>query len=89
LGHLLGSEVYIYGASGPSYGDYSVTLDPTLASPYMYNGSAYATNNGTERFLLFNMNGLAYAQHEVVVETKGGLLLDMIQVGGTEVGAEG
>jgi hypothetical protein len=39
---------------------------------------------------LYGTDGLAYAEHEVVIETQGGrFLLDLVEVGGLEFGAEG
>lgn len=39
---------------------------------------------------MYGTDGLAYAEHEVVIETKGGrFLLDLVELGGLAFGAEG
>lgn len=86
----IGTSLYVYGGSGPEYGNYTLTIDPSIPTPFIYPGQAYSQQNGTDRYLLYGTDGLAYAEHEVVIETQGGrFLLDLVEVGGLEFGAEG
>jgi hypothetical protein len=84
---LPGSGLWIYGATGPSDNNYTVTIDPTSAQPFT---QSYSTANETEgRTLLFGADNLAYAEHEVLITNEGsGLLLDMFVVQ-LEIAAEG
>ncbi|KAH8089248.1 hypothetical protein HD553DRAFT_160238 [Filobasidium floriforme] len=88
--NFTGTGLYVYGGSGPEYGNYTLTIDPSIPTPFIYPGQAYSQQNGTDRYLLYGTDGLAYAEHEVVIETQGGrFLLDLVEVGGLEFGAEG
>jgi hypothetical protein len=83
---LTGSALYVWGASGPSYGNYSITIDDV----YEYRHTAYAAENATERHLLFGTDQLVYGPHEITVANTGpgNLLLDMFVVG-VELGDAG
>jgi hypothetical protein len=80
LKSLIGSAVYLYGASGPSYGKFEVTLDSKTSSH-----SAYATQNASNPHLLYSAENLPYDKHTLRVRNAGAdgggsdLLFDFIR----------
>jgi hypothetical protein len=55
---FVGTDIYLYGSSGPSSGSYSVTLDGQTALP----SSAYAAENSTLPYLLYSASNLSASE---------------------------
>lgn len=93
--NFTGSTVFIWGASGPTYGSYSVKLDSLEPVSYSSYADAYVQN----RQLLYSAKSLVYGEHTVVVEALGAqegfgttnstqLLIDLFEYT-VELGGEG
>ncbi|KAK7042692.1 hypothetical protein R3P38DRAFT_2891799 [Favolaschia claudopus] len=65
--NFTGPAVYLFGASGPSYGSFEVVLDG--GKPV--TKSAYAAENASFPYLLFADDGLDYAQHSLTIKNLG------------------
>ncbi|KAI3618244.1 hypothetical protein WG66_005685 [Moniliophthora roreri] len=81
--NFTGPAIYIYGHSGPSYGSYSIDIDGISTTK-----SAYAAQNVSTPYLLYEASNLAYAKHTLRLKNLGkqdqdqsgnGLLLDFIR----------
>lgn len=79
---ILGTDIYVYGASGPTYGSFSISVDNQTVT-----GSAYSAQEGVP-YLLYYKNGLASdVQHILNITNLGPVnagegnttLLDYIQ----------
>ncbi|KAK0504460.1 hypothetical protein EDD18DRAFT_1276388 [Armillaria luteobubalina] len=64
--NFTGPAIYIYGASGPSYGSYEVTIDSNTTTL-----SAYSSNNASEPYLLYGSSALEYANHTLTIKNVG------------------
>ncbi|GMK53583.1 hypothetical protein CspeluHIS016_0101690 [Cutaneotrichosporon spelunceum] len=70
--NFTGSSVDVYGATGPTGGNYTVTLDG--------NATTHQTANGTDRTLLYSAR-VADGGHQLSIVNHGsGLLLDLFTV---------
>lgn len=63
--YLIGPTLYLYGAAGPSYGSYDVSIDGTSNV-----STAYASTNATN-YLLYGTSGLTYDNHTLKVTNLG------------------
>lgn len=64
---FVGTDIALYGASGPAFGSYQVELDGQLT-----NATAYASENGTLPHLLYSSSGLNASQsHSLVLRNLG------------------
>lgn len=64
---FVGTDIALYGASGPQFGSYQVELDGQTTT-----SSAYASQNGTLPHLLFGSAGLNATQtHSLVLRNLG------------------
>ncbi|KAG8846602.1 hypothetical protein FRB96_001946 [Tulasnella sp. 330] len=61
-----GPAIYIYGASGPSYGSYAITIDGA-ESTY----SAYSATNASNPHLLYGNSDLSYSNHQLEIRNMG------------------
>ncbi|KAG8984073.1 hypothetical protein FRB93_006802 [Tulasnella sp. JGI-2019a] len=61
-----GPAIYVFGASGPTYGSYAVSIDG-VETTY----SAYATSNATTPHLLYGNGALAYSSHTLQLRNLG------------------
>lgn len=62
----LGPALYMYGASGPSYGSYEVNIDGTSLT-----STAYSSTNASNPYLLYGANNLTYANHVLILRNLG------------------
>ncbi|KAK9893956.1 hypothetical protein P389DRAFT_111002 [Cystobasidium minutum MCA 4210] len=64
---FVGTDIALYGASGPEYGNYQVVLDGQST-----DATAYAANNGTLPYLLYSASGLNVSQpHQLTLRNLG------------------
>jgi hypothetical protein len=61
-----GPALYLYGASGPDYGSYEISIDG--GSVIL---SAYASTNASNPHLLYSNSSLPYANHTLKVTNLG------------------
>ncbi|KAG6808171.1 hypothetical protein H0H92_005157 [Tricholoma furcatifolium] len=82
--NFTGPAIFVYGASGPSYGSYEVQLDSEVST-----ASAYSATNVSEPSLLYGRNNLTYDSHTLTLRNLGAqnrdaggnsLLFDYLQV---------
>jgi hypothetical protein len=82
-----GPAIYVYGAAGPSYGSYAISLSDESGPVFTTEYSAYLPTNASNPYLLFAANNLTYAKHTLALTNLGagsgdegadGLLLDYI-----------
>ncbi|TRM63491.1 hypothetical protein BD626DRAFT_494497 [Schizophyllum amplum] len=73
--NFTGPTVFVYGAAGPNYGNYSVTMDQVVLQR-----SAYQSDNASSPYLLYSARNLTYDNHQLTLANAGGggLLLDFI-----------
>ncbi|KAG8874390.1 hypothetical protein FRB97_005951, partial [Tulasnella sp. 331] len=60
-----GPAIYIFGASGPQYGSYAITVDGTE-----WTYSAYAATNASN-YLLYGNPNLSYGNHQLEIRNLG------------------
>lgn len=84
-----GTALKVYGAKGPAYGNFSISLDAGVQNPFTQSFSAYAAENATEPQVLYETDQLAFEAHSLTVTNMGsGVLVDLIEFT-VPVGGEG
>lgn len=63
---LVGRAIYIYGASGPQFGSYQVSIDGNNVVK-----TAHAATNASDPFLLFSNTSLLNANHTLTLTNLG------------------